>query len=118
MKLSKTQLLEKLASNPALAARNDHLTGKTSGSKLEHRHAPPPVQTSSVGKANPSRRVVCIASRRLRLLDTDNLCVKFHLDALRYLRVIENDSPDHVILEVRQEKVKNKAEECTLIEIY
>lgn len=60
---------------------------------------------------------VTITSYRCRLLDADNLCPKFLIDALRYEQLIPDDSPDHIILEVRQQKVDGKAKEGTLVEI-
>ena len=53
----------------------------------------------------------------MRLLDTDNLCCKYFIDALCYEGVLKGDSPKHITLEVRQEKVRTAAEECTIIEI-
>lgn len=43
---------------------------------------------------------------------------KFLIDALRYEKLIPDDSPDHIILEVRQKKVAHKSEEGTLVEIW
>jgi len=63
------------------------------------------------------RFCVTITSYRCRLLDADNLCPKFLIDALRYKGLIPDDSPDHIILEVRQQKVDSKAKEGTLVEI-
>ena len=68
------------------------------------------------GTSRPSLRVT-ITSYRCRLLDADNLCPKFLIDALRYEQLIPDDSPDHIILEVRQQKVDGKAKEGTLVEI-
>ena len=64
-----------------------------------------------------SRLRVKITSYRCRLLDPDNLCPKFLIDALRYQHLIADDSPDHIVLEVRQQKVARKPEEGTLVEI-
>lgn len=61
---------------------------------------------------------VAITSRRCRLTDLDNLVPKFLIDALRYEKLIPDDSPDHIILEVRQKKVAHKSEEGTLVEIW
>ena len=61
---------------------------------------------------------VTITSYRCRLLDADNLCPKFFIDALRYKHLIPDDSPDHIILEVRQQKVDSKPQEGTLVEIW
>ena len=67
-------------------------------------------------QAGPRLRVK-ITSYRCRLLDPDNLCPKFLIDALRYQHLITDDSPEHIILEVRQQKVARKPEEGTLVEI-
>lgn len=72
-------------------------------------------QERSAGNA---RLRVKITSYRCRLLDADNLCPKFLIDALRYQGKIPDDSPDHIILEVGQEKVATRTEEGTLVEIW
>ena len=76
-------------------------------------HAPvEPVQ----GKAFYSGRVlVRITSYRRRLLDPDNLTPKWFLDSCRYSRIISDDRPEDISLQLGQEKVKNKAEERTEI---
>lgn len=58
---------------------------------------------------------VTITCRRVRLLDEDNPCEKFLVDALRYEKLIPGDSPELVSIEVRQQKVAHKAEEETVI---
>jgi len=55
----------------------------------------------------PSRFRLQVVSFRTRLLDLDNLCAKFHVDALRYLGIIPDDSPAHIDLLVSQEKVSH-----------
>ena len=61
---------------------------------------------------------VTITSYRRRLLDPDNPCPKFLIDAMRYAHIIPDDSPDHITLEIRQKLVDTKAEEGTLVEIW
>ena len=63
------------------------------------------------------RSVVRITSRRIRLLDSDNLCPKYHIDALRYAGIIEDDTTAHIEVICRQEKVKTRKEEKTIIEV-
>lgn len=60
---------------------------------------------------------VTITSRRVTLTDPDNLTPKFLIDALRYQGLIPDDSPDHIILELRQEKVAHKKDEGTAVVI-
>ena len=71
----------------------------------------------AVARPNPQVRVVSVVSYRFRLIDPDNLCVKYHLDGLRYCGLLIDDTAAHVQLSVRQIKVATKAEERTEIEI-
>lgn len=65
------------------------------------------------------RHRVRIISRRVRLCDPDNLVggVKHLVDALRIAKIIPEDDPTVLSLEVSQEKVKTFAKEETLVEI-
>jgi hypothetical protein len=56
-------------------------------------------------KADPKRYKVCIVSYRKRLIDPDNLCPKYFIDALRYCGVIQDDTAKHIAVEISQEKV-------------
>jgi len=60
---------------------------------------------------------VVVTSFRRRLLDEDNLAVKWHVDALRYAGILYQDSPDRVSIKANQIKVKSKEEERTEITI-
>jgi hypothetical protein len=77
-----------------------------------------PLAKSKRKKGYALRSVVRIISYRRRLLDTDNLCVKSAVDSLRYAGVISNDDPDTICLQVEQRRVKSKADERTVIEIW
>jgi hypothetical protein len=68
---------------------------------------------------NSGRCLVRITSFRSRLLDPDNLVggAKYFVDSMRYCGAIANDDPSSIVLEVRQEKVKTKAQEKTVIEL-
>ena len=68
-------------------------------------------------KETPKRRVLRIISYRTRTCDTDNLCPKWIVDALRYSKLIEDDTPEHIELQIRQEKVAHRTEEKTILEI-
>ena len=63
----------------------------------------------------PGRVSVCVVSYRRRLLDPDNLCAKWFLDACRYARLISDDRPQDITFSVAQEKVRTKEEERTEI---
>lgn len=69
-----------------------------------------------MAKGSIIRRRVTVISRRRRLLDKDNLHVKGAVDALKGI-FIEDDSPAHIELHVRQEKVGSVSQEATIIEI-
>jgi hypothetical protein len=78
------------------------------------------VRVKSVGKGQGeegmrAEYVVSIRSRRVRLLDPDNLYVKDIIDQLRYARLIPEDTPEVVEIEITQEKVSSYKEEETII---
>jgi hypothetical protein len=103
----------------ATLRRNADLAIGLQGSQPKRHLQDDPLE--SVGRkesrpAGPSRRVAIIC-RRIRLQDPDNACVKYLVDALRHEKLIPDDSPDHIVLEVRQEKVDHKADEETVVKI-
>ena len=61
----------------------------------------------------PGRVLVRVTCYRRRLLDTDNVVVKWFLDAARYSYLIRDDRPEDIELQVAQEKVETEAEERT-----
>ena len=63
------------------------------------------------------RSRIRITSKRCRLLDPDNLCVKYIIDALRYTKVIKDDTTKEIEVFIKQEKVKTRKEEKTIIEV-
>jgi hypothetical protein len=65
-----------------------------------------------------ARVVVCIESRRVRLIDLDNLYggAKFLIDAARYKLLIKGDSAKDIDLQIFQTKVA-KGEEETILTI-
>lgn len=70
------------------------------------------------GEEAHARRIsISVTSFRRTLCDPDNLCPKYFIDCLRYSKIIEDDTAEHITLQVSQEKVKTKAEEKTVIEI-
>lgn len=75
---------------------------------------PPPGEVK-----NPGRVIVRIVSYRRRLLDIDNLSggCKYHLDSLRYAKLIPEDNPQAISLEVSQVKVAAANLERTEIEL-
>ena len=74
--------------------------------------------TCEAQKVDSAFYLVRITSFRSRLIDSDNLCGKWHCDALRYAGVLPDDAPERALIETRQIKCA-KGEERTeiLIEI-
>lgn len=58
---------------------------------------------------------VSIVSFRNRLLDPDNLCAKYFVDAIRYSGLIPDDSARDIRFSISQEKVENEMDERTEI---
>ena len=56
-----------------------------------------------------------IVSIRKRLLDPDNLSVKWLIDCLRYSSIIRGDEPDKITLQVEQRKCAKGEAEATEI---
>lgn len=120
MKLTLEQIREKLSRNPSLRAVNpgfDPAGGVRGGTKSERAVGHGTVRPAPIEKENPIRCKVSVVSFRRRLLDPDNLCPKYHIDALRYAGVIADDTAKHLVFEVRQEKVNEKRSERTEITI-
>jgi hypothetical protein len=98
-KLIKNRLAGKAVAKPKPTVRNKPLAKK----KLE--------------AENTQRPIVRITSYTTRLQDPDNVCAKFHIDALRYESLIRDDRAADIELFVYQCKVKTKKEERVEIEI-
>ena len=58
-----------------------------------------------------------IVSIRKRLLDPDNISVKWLIDCLRYSKIIRGDEPDKITLQVEQRKCSKGEAETTKIYI-
>jgi hypothetical protein len=63
------------------------------------------------------RFLVRIEAVRVRLIDQDNLCEKYHVDCLRYAGLIPDDSPDRTQIEVTQRKAKKGEEEHVIVSV-
>lgn len=90
---------------------------RASGSKPEQAFCDESVATNEGETKYPKRRLIRYTSYRCRLLDEDNGCTKYFTDALRYCGIIADDAPDQLEIQVRQEKVRHKADEKTVIEL-
>lgn len=69
-------------------------------------------------KENPRRFLVRVTSVRGRLLDADNLCVKYVVDCCRYAGLLPGDSPATTEIESRQRKAGKEEAEHTIVEIF
>lgn len=93
---------------------------KIPSAKPEHLVRDEPVAEVKRKKIRAPRTLqrVAITCYRCRLQDPDNCCVKYIVDGLRHEKIITDDSPDHIILEVRQVKVAHRAQEGTVVEVW
>lgn len=98
-------------------ASSDQDRREASNTKPEQALRDEPVGTPSRETLYTSRVLIRITSYRRRLLDPDNLCGKWFLDACRYSRLVRNDRPQDIELEVSQEKVRSRRNERTEIVI-
>jgi hypothetical protein len=92
-----------------------HRAGKTA--KLERNSGNGSLAKSEAEKGNSERVLVRVTSVRKRLIDEDNLCEKFHVDACRYAGLLHADSPGETKIEVCQRKAEKDEAEHTIIEI-
>jgi len=89
----------------------------SSGAKLEQRAGHEPLETPQVKEGDSAKFSVIVTSYRRRLLDEDNLCEKYHVDALRYAGILPSDDPATTHITVKQVKVATKAQERTEISV-
>ena len=85
--------------------------------KLECRQQDALSKADAPEASHSGKCVIRVTSFRRTLLDEDNLCEKFHIDALRYAGVIPSDAPDLARIITTQKKVRTKDEERTEIEV-
>jgi len=76
-----------------------------------------PLGTEEGEGESPGRIAIRFISRRVRLLDPDNLTPKYVLDGLRYAGLIYDDRASDITFSCEQEKVAHRAEEETIISI-
>ena len=96
---------------------NDSRGNQDAGSQPQSALCIEPMGEEEAQGGNIRRRRIRITSVRNRLLDPDNLCVKYIIDALRHTKVIQDDTTAHIEVFIKQEKVKTRKEEKTIIEV-
>lgn len=89
------------------------------GTAPKPKHRPLQALEGNRGNEKPhsSRRLVRITCFRVRRQDPDNSVAKWHVDALRLAGIIEDDTEDHIKLEIVQVQVGQKAQERTVIHV-
>ena len=95
--------------------RRNKADGEASGPVAEPALCNEPVAKARGEKGDAVRVHVRVVSFRRKLCDPDNLCPKYFIDCLRSAGLIRDDSPEHITLEVAQEKVRAKTDERTEI---
>lgn len=98
-------------------AHDDQIDHSRQNPKLERDSGDEPLGASQVQEADSIRVRVRVVSIRKRLCDEDNLCEKFHVDCLRYLGAIPDDSPEKVSIETTQRQAAKGEDERTEITI-
>lgn len=87
-------------------------------SELERRALDGTMGTAEVERDYSGDFLVRVTSVRRRLLDDDNLCEKYLVDALRYSGLLPGDSPRTTRIETGQRQAKEGEDEHTLVEIF
>lgn len=98
-------------------ATHDHLDHSRQNTKLERDSGDAALATPQVQAGTDTRILVGVLSIRKRLLDEDNLCEKFLVDALKLIGAIPDDCPDKVTIATTQRKAAKGEAERTLITI-
>ena len=84
---------------------------------VERAARPRPLAKKKPQAGGAAKFLVRVTSRRVRLLDEDNLAEKWFVDCCRYAGLIPDDSAAKARIVTTQEKVRSAADECTVIEI-
>ena len=114
--MNRQQILEKFpkASESFIRANEDNRVSPSPVPQRPVRNEP--LATTEGKESHAGRISVRVTSYRKRLIDPDNLCVKYFIDCLRYAGILRDDTAACVALTVAQEKVKEN--ERTEIELF
>ena len=103
---------------PALKPNANHNTNDTGATaKLERIAGDEPLAASKGEKEASGRVHFKFVSVRKRLIDPDNVSVKWLLDCCRRIGLVAGDEHDKVTIETAQRKAEKGEEEHTVIEI-
>jgi hypothetical protein len=95
---------------------SDQIGAKRKDSNLERNLGNAPLEEIEVQEADTGKYIVRVTSYRCRAVDSDGLCEKYHVDMVKYLGFIPDDSPEITEIITTQKKVK-KGDEKTVITI-
>ena len=90
---------------------------KRSPTKLECCIGDESLGASETEKRDTERAIIRVESVRTRLIDEDNLCEKYHVDACRYAGLLHSDDPGQTQIKVSQRKAQKGEQERVIIEI-
>lgn len=69
-------------------------------------------------RRDTTRFIVRVTAVRKRLIDVDNLCEKYHVDALRYCGLLPSDAPERTQIETSQRKAEKNEAPHVILEIF
>ena len=92
--------------------------GEAQNAKLERPACDAALGPAQAQGRDPSRVLIRVTSIRKRLLDEDNIAVKYFVDCCRYAGIIREDNPGEAKIEAAQRKAEKGEEEATLAEIF
>lgn len=107
--------------NPRVSSqRPSHEGGARDAVRPELEQRPPvgAVRPKRAKGQNPDRFLVRVTSVRSRLIDFDNLCVKYVVDCCRYAGLLPGDGPGQTQIESCQRKAGKEEAEHTIVEIF
>jgi len=102
---------------PAIDAQGVLPPHPGSAPKPKRRARARPLAESEAKTNDPRFYLVRVTSVRSRLIDTDNLVPKWHIDALRYAGILPSDAPDKARIETSQRKAKDGEAPHTQIQV-
>lgn len=108
-----------LARNPAISIDENKTGSQPRRKRDKPKRASTLVNTVQRAESGAQRPIVRFVVYRVRLLDPDNNArsCKDLLDGLRYAQILSDDTKAKIDFSADQEKVKNKVQERTEIEI-
>lgn len=117
MKLSREEYANLILKHPNLAPKENHIKNPRKVAKLESSPCYAFLEKNENEKRYSGPILISVTSTRKRLCDSDNLAAKWHVDCLRYCRIIPGDEPEKATIKISQKKCSKNQEEFIEIEI-